>query len=444
MTLEEKIRQFTQLQLQRGASPERIQRYLATKTGGGKGLSSAFTREWAIREIQRNPKQQAAITAMWKMANPEEEEDTAQQRKRIAALQQVVPILNSLRETVEGSAGGWKGWFRATAGKAIPGYEGGADEALKRLSEGYARAIANALATEVGVATDKDIRRWMGLMPRAKDSKDEQVEYLNRLMKHVETESQALGIDIQAILPEEERGGVAAPGVAGGRPPTAPPGVSPTIAMLGGVQEKLGRSQALPAGLGILGGLAAGPWGVAGGTYTGERLRQALQRGGPGAFIPTTEEQRGAGLKAASAGLVSAALPHALRPLQTIKRGLAGATTKLAGDVTVPRSAIEETLRQAVSRAPLGGQQQVAGQAQQLLGEIPGKEVGALATRRGMTGAFEQLNPAQEAVRKLMSQQIGQQAPLAKIPDWLYGLLSGGERAVKRFLPWQVMRRFGR
>jgi len=202
MTLQERIQQFTQMQLSKGKSPAEIGTFIQSKIGGKQDLSSMFTREWALGEITKNPKNQAAISTMFQLANPEQ---SAQERKRRAALQQVVPILAQLKEEVQGTTGGLKGWVRGYLG-TLGLMEGKEDEALHRLTRGYARAIANALATEVGVATDKDVERWLGLFPRTQDSKDEQVDYLDRLMGQVQLEGAIYGVDVSPLtgtaLPE--------------------------------------------------------------------------------------------------------------------------------------------------------------------------------------------------------------------------------------------------
>lgn len=78
----------------------------------------------------------------------------------------------------------------------------------------------------------------------------------------------------------------------------------PVVSALGGLQQKLGQSKALPVAYGAVGGMAAGWPGAAAGGFTGEKMRQWLARGGREAVSRPTRQELGQATKTgAIAGL---------------------------------------------------------------------------------------------------------------------------------------------
>lgn len=113
--------------------------------------------------------------------------------KRINAIRNAENIYNQVEELALEAPAGATGYLQALFGK-IPGKEGGASEDLKRTTEGFAKSIAGAFANEVGVATDRDIERWLGLMPKPGDTQAERVRALKRLRQQIDVNKQQLGI----------------------------------------------------------------------------------------------------------------------------------------------------------------------------------------------------------------------------------------------------------
>lgn len=102
------------------------------------------------------------------------------QQKRMATLNQADGIYNMVEKLALAAPTGLMGVGQAIGGK-LPGVEGGAAEDLDRTTRALAKGIAGAMANEVGVATDRDIERWMGLMPKVSDTMDERKRVLARL-----------------------------------------------------------------------------------------------------------------------------------------------------------------------------------------------------------------------------------------------------------------------
>lgn len=116
-----------------------------------------------------------------RMDNKEEDSKlTSQQQKRKNALDQVESTLGMVENLALDAPEGVGGFLGAALG-SFPGVEGGSAEDLKRVTEGLAKSIAGALANEVGVATDRDIERWMGLMPKVGDTMAERKRAIQRI-----------------------------------------------------------------------------------------------------------------------------------------------------------------------------------------------------------------------------------------------------------------------
>ena len=101
-------------------------------------------------------------------------------QKRKTALDQAETVYNLVEQLALNAPTGVKGAGGALLGK-IPGVSGGNVEELDRITDGLAKAIAGALAGEVGVATDKDVERWKGLMPKPGDTMDDRKRALKNL-----------------------------------------------------------------------------------------------------------------------------------------------------------------------------------------------------------------------------------------------------------------------
>lgn len=127
-----------------------------------------------------------------------EEELSTDQKKRQTILAQASPVISRIVSAGENAETGLLGAIMSQAGK-IPGVEGGDAEFLRRDAEGFARLIASAFASEVGVATDKDVNRWLGILPKPGDTLKERRRQSKELVKQVEAESKSLGVPV----PEE-------------------------------------------------------------------------------------------------------------------------------------------------------------------------------------------------------------------------------------------------
>lgn len=121
-------------------------------------------------------------------------------KKRMTALNQAKPSLSEMARLALAAPAGVEGSWMAMLGGA-PGVEGGSAEDLKRVTEGLAKQIAGTFAGEVGIATDEDIKRWTGLMPKPGDTMDERMRALNRLTNQVNAESIALGMGMSGLFP---------------------------------------------------------------------------------------------------------------------------------------------------------------------------------------------------------------------------------------------------
>jgi len=178
-------------------------------TGGGisaetpAGIPSSggfdYERLKPILQMQalQDPKNVSKYSSLLEMFKPAEKDANVGKRKVI--LNQSLPVLNTVSQYALTAPTGMRGWWKAQTGK-IPGVEGGPAEMLDRQTDGFARLIASAFASEVGVATDKDVRRWKRIMPRPGDTYSERVETMNNLIKQVRSEANSLGIELPPMF----------------------------------------------------------------------------------------------------------------------------------------------------------------------------------------------------------------------------------------------------
>lgn len=111
--------------------------------------------------------------------------DNATVAKRKQAISSAETVYNQLVDLALQAPAGGKGYLQSVLG-TLPGVEGGTAEDLKRQTEGFAKAIASAFAGEVGVATDQDVQRWLGLMPKPGDTYEERVRALQRMKQQID------------------------------------------------------------------------------------------------------------------------------------------------------------------------------------------------------------------------------------------------------------------
>ena len=150
-----------------------------------------------INDLMAGGKNVAKIKAVMDVFYPNSKM-TATQQKRLATLNMAEGIYNTVEKLALEAPTGLYGYGRAKIGK-LPGVEGGAAEDLERTTQALAKGIAGALASEVGVATDKDIERWMGLMPKVTDTMAERKRALERLKSAIIASREQLNV------PQEEQ-----------------------------------------------------------------------------------------------------------------------------------------------------------------------------------------------------------------------------------------------
>lgn len=121
--------------------------------------------------------------------------------ERVTSLNQASPVVSRISSLAMTAPAGMKGWWKAMTGK-IPGVAGGEAESLDRTTTGFARLIADTFATEVGVATDKDIRRWKAIMPRVGDTEEERREHSLNLVNQIISEAKGLEMEVPATILE--------------------------------------------------------------------------------------------------------------------------------------------------------------------------------------------------------------------------------------------------
>jgi len=139
---------------------------------------------------------------------PADKPESAIIQKRKVALTSATSTIKQVAQIVKdmGDLSGQASWWGGLTGN-LPGVEGGKGEELARTTDGLAKAIASVFAAEVGVATNTDIARWKGLMPRTTDTPAERITTLKTLRSRIEEESDAMGISLppefyQAFPPE--------------------------------------------------------------------------------------------------------------------------------------------------------------------------------------------------------------------------------------------------
>lgn len=159
------------------------------QTDHGGSISQGFTKQQLAMAIISDPKNKSTYEAVYELMNPTETTSAAAQKRKVA-LDSAEGVYNLVEQLALEAPAGLEGSARALVGK-VPGVEGGSAEDLARVTDGLAKAIAGALAGEVGVATDKDVERWKGLMPKVGDTMEERVRALNRLKMAI-TEGRSL------------------------------------------------------------------------------------------------------------------------------------------------------------------------------------------------------------------------------------------------------------
>lgn len=122
-----------------------------------------------------------------------DKEPTAADRKRINAINTAEGIFGQVEELALTAPEGIEGFVKGNIG-SIPGVDAGSAEDLTRVTKGYAKAIASAFAGEVGVATDSDIERWLGLMPKPGDTLNERKRALERLKSQIDLNKKQFGL----------------------------------------------------------------------------------------------------------------------------------------------------------------------------------------------------------------------------------------------------------
>jgi hypothetical protein len=152
-------------------------------------LSEDQYKQLAMADVQMTGgKNLAMLKQLYEIGTPK---TSAADQKRKTALDSAEGVYNQVYNLAMSAPTGWAGAGKAFLGK-LPGVEGGSAEDLQRVNYGLAKAIAGALAGEVGVATDKDIERWLGLMPKVTDTMAERQRALSRLKMAIDNGRQQL------------------------------------------------------------------------------------------------------------------------------------------------------------------------------------------------------------------------------------------------------------
>lgn len=140
--------------------------------------STAAVRQYGLLQKERDyyyPETKLSVTA----------------QKQLTKFDQAAGIYNEVEKLATGAGTGVGAWFKGKAG-TLPGVEGGAEEDLDRTNLALAKGIAGALAGESGVATDEDIKRWLGLMPKLSDTMAERERALERLKNQINMSRQLI------------------------------------------------------------------------------------------------------------------------------------------------------------------------------------------------------------------------------------------------------------
>lgn len=134
-------------------------------------------------------------------ALPKDDKKSAAILKRQIILEQASPVLARISESALKAPTGLVGSGLSFLGK-IPGIEGGEAEYLSRDTDAFARLIASAFASEVGVATDRDVARWKGMMPQPGDTMNERRRQIKMMMDQITKEAETLNMEVPPSIQE--------------------------------------------------------------------------------------------------------------------------------------------------------------------------------------------------------------------------------------------------
>lgn len=168
-----------------------IQQYNQTPKDSGLKISPETV---ALAMLTLPSKQANAIKAAYEVLGGDTKV-SANVQKRQLILNQAAPVVSRITESALVAPTGLAGSLASLFGR-VPGVAGGEAEYLRRDTDAFARLIASAFASEVGVATDRDISRWKGLMPQPGDTHEERVRQVSKLIEQIYDESQSLGMDV--------------------------------------------------------------------------------------------------------------------------------------------------------------------------------------------------------------------------------------------------------
>lgn len=138
-----------------------------------------------------SPSQVSALEALG--AIPAKQTAAADKAQR--SLNSAVPSVTRIAQSALSAPSGFGATLQAAAGR-IPGVEGGAAEELAADTDSLATQIAKAFAGESGVASDKDIKRWKGLLPQPGDTLNERKKKLQKLSIQIIDSSEANGLEV--------------------------------------------------------------------------------------------------------------------------------------------------------------------------------------------------------------------------------------------------------
>jgi len=226
--------------------------------GGMGGIDQNTIQALAILDMQQTGGKNLSKLSSFQSLMGVGQEKSSDIRKRERLLNQVAPVIGRITISALQAPAGMEGAIKSQLGR-IPGVAGGEAESLRRDTQAFARLIASAFASEVGVATDKDVNRWLGMMPQPGDTYEERVERSQKLIQQIISESQSMGVEVPRELayPLMLLGGGGQPG--GMVSEEISPGGAPQKRTLG---QKFVESKAVPRIAGGLTGLLAGAVGT--------------------------------------------------------------------------------------------------------------------------------------------------------------------------------------
>lgn len=163
--------------------------------GGGGGMDTDMLKKLIVMKGLSDFKNIGKYSSAMGLIDSLQPEKSAAVQKRELLLKQASPVVSRISKSASTAPTGLKGSLLALLGR-IPGVEGGEAEFLKRDTEAFARLIASAFASEVGVATDRDVERWMGLMPKPGDTQRERDDRISKMAEQISNEAQALGMEV--------------------------------------------------------------------------------------------------------------------------------------------------------------------------------------------------------------------------------------------------------